>query len=155
MLGTLWIMGLKLDASAWITFQCFLLVVGVVFLLEGDQNERKGRLIFWRIIPPKIGLLPALCSSTAVSRVDTSVSTAGQEMTTFTSCPYLYLLREMIHLSTPQNGTKHPRFCPLGWELRWQSGYREKSQLWIRLQPPGLSSGRGGFKAVPLLRNVC
>jgi len=32
--------------EAWISFQCFLLVVGVVFLLEDDQNKRKGRLIF-------------------------------------------------------------------------------------------------------------
>lgn len=34
------------ELEAWISFQYFLLVVGVVFLLEGDQNERKGKLIF-------------------------------------------------------------------------------------------------------------
>lgn len=28
--------------EARISFQCFLLVVGVVFLLEDDQNKRKG-----------------------------------------------------------------------------------------------------------------
>lgn len=50
------------ELEAWISFQCFLWVVGVLFLLEEGQNERKGRLFFffWRVVPLKTGLLPAL-----------------------------------------------------------------------------------------------
>lgn len=77
--------------EAWISFQCFLLVVGVVFLLEDDQNEwRGGRLIF--LTDSSTKSWPSSCSGAAalasavgtVGCADTSVSTSGCEMTAST-----------------------------------------------------------------------